>query len=415
MGFPAARLEDAHTCPMFDPPTPNGPCLSPDTHPHVGGPIVGDSSPDVNVNGKKAARAGDKARCEAMQPLDLIVIGASDVFINGRLAAVVGSKTFHGGVVVAGSPDVNMGSSMAGATFGNADAGTRACRAAAESRSRYKTVDADGNPIPDDKRNHQQGKDNNCGQEAVRQLCIQKCKDGNLPSSSPACQACTTKEDDWYAKYMKDEKDPHNQINEDVRQKTRAQNEKIWNEQVLTAGAVSTSRRSGQFDPAASSWEQHQGQTLYLWSGSKISVNNDPKDIVKIEQLPPQVTDPDKDAKDGQIGSFPETRQDMLKKSCGIDSTLGDNDPQSVAGDLADGHSVIVPVNVGTLNGQEPQGGHVVTVTEMQFDKDGNLVKITCNDTGNPDGTNVCGRTFTGPGVDQFKKAMLPGKQTNVV
>lgn len=420
MGFPAARISDFHSCPVqvtVVPAAKGGTCEDDTpaiTIPHVGGYIVGDCSPDVNVNGLKAARAGDKASCFGTPPIDLIVTGASDVFINGRLAAVLGSKTYHGGKVEAPcSPDVNMGSALAGATFGDAAAATAACKEAAEKRKKYKDKDYLGNPIPDDKRDMSQGKDMNCGQESVRQLCIQKCKKSGQPSS-PACQACNTSEDDWHAKYMKDEKDKHNEVNEEYRKKVRERNDKVWSEQVQKAGCVTTERYKGQIDPGSTTWEKYQGQTLYLWSGSKPTVNNSPKSTVTIERLPSTIEDPDKAAKDGQIGSYPETRQDMLKKQCGIDSTLGENTTQGIAGDVADGKSVIAAVDVGTLNGNPPQGLHAVTVTSMQFDDNGNLVKVTLNDTGNPNGTKVCGREMKGADLDNFNKSLAPGTQTNV-
>lgn len=421
MGFPAARLADPHTCPMVNTVSPakkGGICEADTpavTAAHVGGPIVGDGSPDVNVNGKKAARAGDNASCQQAPVLDLIVTGASDVFINGRLAAVQGSKTFHGGQIVAPcSLDVNMGSAMAGASFGDPEAATKACKEASEKRKKYKDTDFYGNPIPDDKRDRSQGKDMNCGQESIRQLCIQKCRQSGQ-STSPSCQACSMSEDDWYEKYMKDEQAEHNKVNEEYRKKVRERNDKKWNEQVLQAGCASTERLKGQFDPKGQSWESYQGQTLYLWSGDKISVNNPPKAIITIEKLPSEIKDPPKDAKDGQIGSYPETRQDMLKKACGIDSKLGTNDTQSIASDVANGKTVIATVDVGTLNGNAPQGNHAVTVTQMQFDQNGNLVKVTLNDTGNPAGNNVCGREMTGPGLQNFQRALVPDTQTNVV
>lgn len=417
MRFPAARLGDPHTCPLMNvyPATKGGFCeddFPAMSIPHFGGPIIGDGSPNVNVNGIKAARAGDKAKCFASPPIDLIVTGASDVFINGRLAAVLGSKTIHGGKVeTTCSPDVNMGSAIVGATFGDADAATKACKEASEKRRKYKDTDSLGNPIPEAQRDRTQGKDMNCGQESVRQLCIQKCRASGQPSSQ-ACQACNTTEDEWYAKYMKEEKDKHNKVNEEHRKKVRERNDKVWNEQVLKAGCVSTERFKGVFDPGASNWEAHQGQTLYLWDGSKPSVNSSATNVT-IETLPSTIEDPDKAAKDGQVGSFPETRQDMLKKQCGIDSTLGDNTVLGIAGDVADGKGVIAGVDVGTLNGNAPQGLHAVTVTSMQFDDNGNLIKVTLNDTGNPSGT-VCGREMKGQDLANFQRSLAPDTQTNV-
>ena len=426
MGFPAARLGDPHTCPMVNAVSPGkkgGICeddVPPVNDPHVGGPILGDGSPDVFVNGKKAARTGDNASCQKAPVLDLLVTGASDVLINGRLAAVQGSKTFHKGEVVAKcSEDVNMGTALAGATFGDSAAATKACEEASEKRSKYKDTDYLGNTIPPANRDRRQGKGMNCGQESVRQICIQKCREAAQAGGKP-CGACNETEDGWYKKYMQDEQSEHNKVNEEYRKEVERQNEDVWNNQVLKAGCASTERLKGAFDPKTKSWTDYEGQTLYLWSSDKISVNNSPKAIVFIKKRPSKIEDPAADANKGEIGSFPETRQDMLKKACGVDSTLGKNDEQSLASDVANGKTVIATVDVGTLNGNPPQGNHAVTVTQMKFDDQGNLVEVTLNDTGNPNSPGsangvVCGRVMKGQDLQNFQRALVPGTQTNVV
>ena len=93
---PAARLSDMHTCPAF-----NGPV------PHVGGPITGPCVPTVVIGNMPAAVVGDLLTC--VGPPDTIVKGSTTVLIGGRPAARVGDLTAHGGVIVAGFPNVQIG------------------------------------------------------------------------------------------------------------------------------------------------------------------------------------------------------------------------------------------------------------------------------------------------------------------
>ncbi|XXX80123.1 PAAR domain-containing protein [Sorangium sp. So ce134] len=94
----AARISDMHTCPKVEP----GPV------PHVGGPVgVGEAT--VLIGFMPAARVGDAAIC--VGPPDSIKEGEPTVLIGGKAAARIGDPTSHGGVVVAGCPTVNIGSS----------------------------------------------------------------------------------------------------------------------------------------------------------------------------------------------------------------------------------------------------------------------------------------------------------------
>jgi uncharacterized Zn-binding protein involved in type VI secretion len=90
---PAARVADMHTCPMVD-----------GVKPHVGGPIMPPGAPTVLIGGMPAARVGDMATCAG--PPDAIVTGSSRVMIGGMPAARMGDTTAHGGVIVAGAPNV---------------------------------------------------------------------------------------------------------------------------------------------------------------------------------------------------------------------------------------------------------------------------------------------------------------------
>lgn len=96
---PAARLLDMHECPMESP--------APVPVPHVGGPIVGPGVPNVMIGGQPAAVLGDMLIC--VGPPDVIVEGSTSVKIGGRPAARLGDETAHGGEIIMGCPNVNIG------------------------------------------------------------------------------------------------------------------------------------------------------------------------------------------------------------------------------------------------------------------------------------------------------------------
>lgn len=96
MSFPAARVGDLHTCPMFDGPKP-----------HVGGPIIPPCAVTVLTVGIPQARVTDKATC--VGPPDMIVKGSATVMVNNLPAARVMDMTVHGGVIVMGAPTVLIG------------------------------------------------------------------------------------------------------------------------------------------------------------------------------------------------------------------------------------------------------------------------------------------------------------------
>ncbi|MSP25585.1 MAG: hypothetical protein EXR75_10545, partial [Myxococcales bacterium] len=239
----AARKNDFEICPAVDELTPGAPGgVCPKTPPtimvaHVGGPIISGSG-DVNINGLPAARCGDRSLCVFVNRVDLIVTGAAEVRINGRLAAMVGSKIWHAGQLASGSSNVNYGAAMAGATFGNSTAATDACLKAAATRKRYqdakKVEDAyqqqSGRPYDPEKLTQRQSKYTNCGQESVRQLCLQRCtQDG---PGSKACDACNYDEDQWYRRYLEDKevRDLYNTAKEDGIQGVRERNDARWAE-----------------------------------------------------------------------------------------------------------------------------------------------------------------------------------------
>lgn len=114
---PAARLTDMHTCPMVTPGTP--------PIPHVGGPVIPATSPNVMIGFLMAARVSDKTICTGGGIPDPILKGSLSVKINHLPAARVGDSTAHGGVIMPpGCPTVIIGDSMgAGGGAGGAGGG----------------------------------------------------------------------------------------------------------------------------------------------------------------------------------------------------------------------------------------------------------------------------------------------------
>src|ERR1700759_2422436 len=98
----AARVSDFHECPASTGPVP-----------HVGGPILPPCSPNVQTNSLPQARATDKAACAG--PVDFIVVGSSSVLVNDLMAARIGDATMHGGTILVGSSNVEIGGPPAGA------------------------------------------------------------------------------------------------------------------------------------------------------------------------------------------------------------------------------------------------------------------------------------------------------------
>jgi uncharacterized Zn-binding protein involved in type VI secretion len=96
MGQPAARATDMHTCPMVT-----------GVVPHVGGPILPPGCPTVLIGKLPAARATDQCTC--VGPPDVIAKGSATVLIGKLPAARLGDNTGHGGVIVAGFPQVLVG------------------------------------------------------------------------------------------------------------------------------------------------------------------------------------------------------------------------------------------------------------------------------------------------------------------
>ena len=96
MPQPAARVGDAHVCPMVTVLVP-----------HVGGPILPPGCPMVLIGGQPAARLGDLALC--VGPPDVVAMGFPAVLIGGQPAARMTDLTAHGGTIVLGFPMVVVG------------------------------------------------------------------------------------------------------------------------------------------------------------------------------------------------------------------------------------------------------------------------------------------------------------------
>jgi uncharacterized Zn-binding protein involved in type VI secretion len=95
--LPAARVTDAHTCPLLLP------------IPHVSGPVQSPCAPTVLIAGLPAARANDLALCTPPKLKDNLLPGAPNVLILGLPAVRKGDPTAHGGKVASGAGNVLIG------------------------------------------------------------------------------------------------------------------------------------------------------------------------------------------------------------------------------------------------------------------------------------------------------------------
>ena len=95
---PAARIGDAHACPLATPGTP--------PIPHVGLPIVM-GVPTVITCGMPQSVVGNLCLC--VGPPDSIVKGSATVTVGGMPAARMGDSTAHGGSITSGAPTVMIG------------------------------------------------------------------------------------------------------------------------------------------------------------------------------------------------------------------------------------------------------------------------------------------------------------------
>lgn len=92
----AARLADAHSCPLTVPTT------------HVGGVIVGPAVSSVVIGYASAVTERSLCTC-GLGPLNRIAKGSRTVSLDRRPAARMGDPTTHGGVVTSGCPTVSIG------------------------------------------------------------------------------------------------------------------------------------------------------------------------------------------------------------------------------------------------------------------------------------------------------------------
>ena len=90
-----ARLLDYHSCPKVD------------SVPHMGGPIIEVANADFLIDGRPVACVDDQAIC--LGPKDIIASGSAAVSIGGKPVARVNDNTVHGGLILTGSPTVEIG------------------------------------------------------------------------------------------------------------------------------------------------------------------------------------------------------------------------------------------------------------------------------------------------------------------
>jgi uncharacterized Zn-binding protein involved in type VI secretion len=134
----AARFGDLHSCPV-----------------HGGGVIIPPTSLDTVTGARQQARVGDRIACPYGPP-DFIVTGSACAFVNGLMAARMGDKTMHGGVLITGALDVEIGGPSAGASLGAPAAWLQTFNDAALGRTS----------------NSAQQSYSNCGIESTRQLIL---------------------------------------------------------------------------------------------------------------------------------------------------------------------------------------------------------------------------------------------------
>ncbi len=92
----AARITDMHVCPMVT-----------GVVPHVGGPIMAPSAPNVLIGNLPAAGIG--SLCTCVGPPDSIIKGSATVLAASRPISRMGDTTVHGGTIVVGCPTVLIG------------------------------------------------------------------------------------------------------------------------------------------------------------------------------------------------------------------------------------------------------------------------------------------------------------------
>lgn len=165
-------------------------------------------------------------------------------------------------------------------------------------------------------------------------------------------------------------------------------------------------------------WEQHKTSELPKhWgnedAGTDYRADEEGKQYFNILRDPNFGND---DARrTGNVGSSTEQQQSMLSKWCGIDDfRAGEGSVGGIGSDLAEGNTVLAGVDVEVLKNQRDSpsdhpAGHIVTVSKMKWDKDGNLETVTVNNTATGGG---CGQEVPG---DTFRRASLPHVPTTVV
>lgn len=77
--------------------------------PHVGGPLENAQPVCMSIDGRPVIRLADHARCQFGAPKDVVVGGSATVELCGLPIARVGDPMAHGGFILTGSADVEIG------------------------------------------------------------------------------------------------------------------------------------------------------------------------------------------------------------------------------------------------------------------------------------------------------------------
>lgn len=77
--------------------------------PHVGGKLVNNTPVCAEANGRPVIRLADFSKCQFGAPKDVVIEGSSTVELCGLPIARVLDHMIHGGLIITGSPDVEVG------------------------------------------------------------------------------------------------------------------------------------------------------------------------------------------------------------------------------------------------------------------------------------------------------------------
>jgi hypothetical protein len=323
------------------------------------------NSPDRNVlvNGKNAVVAGDPCPClppDLNPPLNTpqyavpnkVMAGAAQVLVAGIPMSGMMHGTMHNGAtaqapdgfILLGSFDVIVGGNT---LVGDTAAAKAACEALAAGRKGNKATQSY----------------DNCGIESVRQLC-----NGSAQAGDPGYQ---TEDGAFYGAIQ------------------NGQAQVPLNDQQL-----------GQMDATCKGCynaQQRASSDQYDAATKKLNTcrNNYMANVAR--------RNPTTAAGSGKSG--PTDRQNMLN-GCGVDNELQKNNLDNAANDAATGRGMISPVS-GMPDAQGgTTGDHIVVVTGVELNDQGQPVNVTYNDS-----SKGCGVSMS---ADDFKNHMQGDAPANV-